>query len=710
MTRPTSTIAIVALVSGIVFGVGLVIVEYRHRNPEWRTFQEKGISLAVERLEADLSTSSSEPKKSQILMQIEEFKRRNLQVVEVSPFGGKLPVERCMTCHFGIEDLSTAHPNAVFGCVICHGGNGLDLTVKGAHSGLRGGRNPSRLDLAPTSCGGSHLGIAGCHTGREDKLLNRVDNVPMSLMATNAGIVSILRFQWGLDAEPSAKFGIKAVSDGKTSLSAIPGEANALGKISLADSHFRKFCGACHLWGPNQRTDLGRLSGCSACHAPYSPDGLYRGGDPTIDRRTPGRPSTHTITARIPDERCRACHNRSARIGLNYHGQMESEQYGTPFVRGGLSDNMLNDGRFVLNLVPDVHHSKGMGCIDCHTGQDTMGDGIIHGLMKDQVEIRCEDCHGGYSTPPSTMRVEKHDPLAQTLCRSYPFLKLDEGQVIAKTSRGRPMPHVRQTRDGFSLVSKLDGKEHPVSIVTGKKNGHSIKGHERLECDSCHSAWSPQCYGCHQLLDLGAQGIDHISEKMTPGRWAEGRGYFRFERNILGINSRGRVGILVPGCQVWNTVLDPQGKVVPPYDSAIMKLKNGFSSIAMGPTHPHTSIKEVPRCVDCHLDAKALGLGEGTLSRNNETGELKVTPIFDSKGSGLKIDFPLEAAINTSGRVLQGTSHTLSRGFNAEELGKIVGIAPCLPCHDRYDDPIWEKPGPYQETDACRKALVDGER
>jgi len=696
-------ITVLVTLTALVIVIGYA--EYRSRNPQWKVFQEKGITLAVKRLEEELSTRLSEGKKKEIQLEIEILRKRNPEIIEIRPFGGKLGSEMCMTCHFGIEDLSVSHPNSVFGCVICHGGNGSDLTIRGAHLGLRGGSNPARLDLAPISCGSNNSGVAGCHSQREHPLLNRVDNVPRSLMATNAGIISILRFQWGVEKQSVMKFGIKPVSDGKTSLLPVPPERASSGEYNLADSHFRKFCAACHLWTQALGEEMGRLAGCPACHAPYSDDGRYKGGDPTVNRETSGKPTTHTITSRISDHRCRACHNRSARIGLNYHGEMESEQYGTPFVRGGLSDKCLSDGRFLLSLIPDIHHEKGMGCIDCHTGQDTMGDGVIHGLMKDQIEIRCEDCHGAYSTPPQTMTVEKHDSLAQTLIRSYPFLKLQDGETILKTSRGRPLPHIKKTDKGFRLISKLTGKEHPISIITGKKNGHRIKGHERLECDSCHSAWSPQCYGCHQILDFGAQGVDHMTGNMTQGRWAEGRNYFRFERNIFGINSRGRVGILVPGCQVWNTVVDAQGKVIPPYDSKIMHLKNGMSSITMGPTHPHTTRKEVPRCIDCHLDAKALGLGDGFLSRNPDTGKLIIEPIYDSSASGLKIPFPLEAVVDTSGRILQGTSHTLSRGFNGEEIRKIVAIAPCLACHDRYDDPVWEKPGPYVETPACMKAL-----
>ncbi len=682
-------------------------VEHRNRNPEWMFFQRKGVSLTIQGLEADLSTATSPEKRSEIQSHIAILSKRTPEIIETRPFAGKLPAERCLTCHFGIEDVSASHPSSVFGCVTCHGGNGPDLTVRGAHIGLRGGRNPARLDLALQSCGSKLPGLGVCHAEREHPLLNRAENVPRSIMATNAGIVSILRFQWGLGTEPIPRFAIRAVSDGKTSLAQVPPEFAKDGALSVADSHFRKFCAACHLWGQSSTEKMGRLEGCVACHAPYGQNGRYQGGDPTVKRDEPGHAATHTITNRVPDERCRACHNRSARVGLNYHGEMESTQYGTPFVRGGLNDSTLSDDRFVLRLVPDVHHEKGMGCIDCHTGQETMGDGVIYGEMKDQIEIRCEDCHGGYATPPRSMTVEKHDPLVQTLARSSAFIKVSEGDTILRTSKGRPLPHVRQTHKGFQLTSKLTGKEHPVRVITGKRNGHTIKGHERMECDTCHSAWSPQCYGCHQMLDSRHKGLDHISGKMTEGRWTEGRGYFRFDRNILGINSRGRVGILVPGCQVWNTVVDAKGSVIPPYDSKIVGLKNGLTSIAMGPIHPHTSRKEVPRCVDCHLDAKAVGLGDSLLAWNERKEALEPTPIYDSRASGLKIPYPLEAVVDARGTILQGTSHSLSRGFNAEELRRIVGIAPCLPCHDRYDDPVWEKPGPYKETPACRRALQD---
>ncbi len=687
----------------------LSYVEYKSRNPEWRLFQAKGIELCLGRLDAELEAEQPPEKRESILKEIRALQARPLTIIEIRPFGGTMEPERCMTCHFGIEDTSKSHPNSVFGCVVCHGGNGGALVARGAHVGLRGGRNPSRLDVAGISCGSRNPPLGACHTQREDSLLNRADNVPKSLMATNAGIVSTLRFQWGVEKDTEPKFGIRAVSDGKTALNAVPGEFMADGRYSLADSHFRKFCASCHLWTPRQREKMGRLEGCAACHAPYADDGRYHGCDPTVNRKEVGHASTHTMTNLVSNDRCRACHNRSARIALNYHGEMESAQYGTPFVRGNLDNYTISDERFVLNLVPDIHHEKAMGCIDCHTGQDAMGDGTIYGHMQQQVEIRCEDCHGTYSTPPQSMIVRKDDPLLRALRSSSPSLKVEDGDQILKTSKGRPLPHVKRTPKGLVLTGKLTGKEHPVTVISGKNKAHNIRGHERLHCDTCHSAWSPQCYGCHQALDFRFKGLDHLTNKRTAGRWAEGRSYFRFERHIFGIDARGQVGILIPGCQVWNTVVNPEGKAVDSYDSGIMRLKNGLTSIAMGPTRPHTSRQEAPRCVDCHLDPKALGLGEGRLKWTAK-GSLEVEPVYDSRRSGLKIDYPLEAVVSGQGDQLQSTSHPLSRPFNLEEMRKIVAIAPCLACHDRYDDPVWQRPGPYVERPPCTEAIEAAKR
>lgn len=116
----------------------LMFVEYRQRHPDWKKYQSEGLSLCVNKLEAQLHEQTSQDQNKILIAEIDTLKSKQPEILEIRAFGGRGDAERCLTCHYGIEDLSKSHPNSVFGCVVCHGGNGSDLTVKGAHKDLRG--------------------------------------------------------------------------------------------------------------------------------------------------------------------------------------------------------------------------------------------------------------------------------------------------------------------------------------------------------------------------------------------------------------------------------------------------------------------------------------------------------------------------------------------------------------------------------------------
>jgi hypothetical protein len=75
------------------------------------------------------------------------------QVIEIIPTMTNRP-ELCLTCHNGIEEISSSHPVATFGCTTCHGGDGMALDADLAHAGMHGGRNPADLAVADVACGG----------------------------------------------------------------------------------------------------------------------------------------------------------------------------------------------------------------------------------------------------------------------------------------------------------------------------------------------------------------------------------------------------------------------------------------------------------------------------------------------------------------------------------------------------------------------------
>ena len=93
--------------------------------------------------------------------------------------------ELCLTCHDGLEEISPSHPVQAFGCVICHGGNALALDKDLAHSGMRGGKNPSDFSVVEASCGG-----AQCHSGLAADHNDHLQRSMTSIQGTYAGAIA----------------------------------------------------------------------------------------------------------------------------------------------------------------------------------------------------------------------------------------------------------------------------------------------------------------------------------------------------------------------------------------------------------------------------------------------------------------------------------------------------------------------------------------
>jgi len=532
--------------------IGLIIWQENHLS--WKEWQRKFF----------VNEQKGENKSSRIT-----FKPEIKEIV--LPFSRKK--ERCLTCHLGIEEISSAHPFNL-GCTTCHGGDGLALDEKEAHKGLLGGRNPSDLRVVERTCGQIDPRGAVCHAGHNEKFKNHTYKVKRSLMATMAGVISSLRFLWEAQKDREPIYASMAV-EGKYSghsqkrLNTIPvfseeglpkdhkgrtiprdEMGNSL-EISHepADDQWRKFCSRCHLWNQREMGPSGHAGGCASCHCLREPDNLYKGKDITLSKEKPGYARLHKFTTAIPTFQCLKCHNRGSRIGLAFTGLMESDGYGTAYHLGGLHPNRLSGDRFVINLTPDIHYEKGMHCIDCHTHRDIMGDGNIYGQMHEQVEIRCEDCHGSEDRGPRFGKIIDDNDEVLFVSRYYSGFKNKIGDEMVLTSKGNKFTNVKREDDKVILYSKINGKRFEVPIIAGKKGPHSIKAHglKRMECYSCHSRWVAQCYGCHVLRDGRKKQLDSMAKVRSPGHWSEKRGFLRFEYPILGINQRGKVAPFVPG-------------------------------------------------------------------------------------------------------------------------------------------------------------------
>lgn len=609
------------------------------------------------------------------------------KMIEMVPTLSGRP-ERCLTCHKGIEAISDSHPTEAFGCTVCHGGNGLGLTKAQAHKGLRG-RNPSRFETVRDSCGGGPNG-AKCHAGRDVAAANTINRAERGVMSTMTGVLTSLRVSWSAQDSFMAKYGAISVSNPEAGQTLPPGALARIDKVAsgqprgramkdLADEQWRKFCARCHLNAERESGKNVHGQGCVACHGTRDESGQYQGLDAAVNRAEKGHARQHRLLPAPEVDNCLRCHNRSGRIGLNFHGWMEDESGRVPWPKGNPKHH-LSGRRSVRSLRPDAHAEKGMTCIDCHTPAEIMGDGNIYGRMRFQTEVRCVSCHGAPGKPiamgPPTRDTAyelRYGPL-----KDAP--KLRSGQNLVLSAKNRPLANVRQTGKEILVYSRgKPGKVHKAAQIHADP-AHNIPGHERLACQACHSRWTPQCYGCHDFRDDDkGQMWDYATGKPTSGIWRESRDIYRFNKTVLGLDSRGEIRPFAPGCQAMLTI---NGERKP----QISQRGPAGGSIVTTPVAPHTTRREVKPCRYCHMDPAVLGRGGGPVP----LGQEEAIPTANLSAMGIEYDW--DHLADSDGKPLQAQTHQGARPLNNGEVRRVLRFAKCLPCHYKPTDPVVLEP------------------
>jgi len=346
---------------------------------------------------------------------------------------------------------------------------------------------------------------------------------------------------------------------------------------------------------------------------------------------------------------------------LSYFGGFESARYGTPYEGRGLSSRRLSGNRFYLHLEADIHSAKaGMECIDCHTATGLMGDGKAYDEMEDQVDITCEACH-----VPAFSLMTDREGLANRLVSLNKKVPKVLGEPVAVSRKHTPLYNVQRQERGTVFFRKMDGHAVKMDITSSKNPHHTLRGHERLSCQACHSSWIPQCYGCHLEYRKSESQKDWLTGEKSPGKWKETRSYMRFAKPGLGFKSASTIYPVSP-CQVFAS----------------------FKILTMSAFDPHTTSKESRSCIECHGDAKVLGMGEGILSKRD--GKWLFRPTYDAVSSGLGIPFSPDAYVSLNGERLQAASREDARPFNGQEINNILSVNACLGCHNRYEDKIYQ--------------------
>jgi len=566
--------------------------------------------------------------------------------------------EGCLLCHTGVTGLGNSHRPEAVGCASCHGGDIFTLDKARAHA--RMALIPGNLASAKPSCGQT-----ACHA----PIIPRVER---SVMATMRGIIAVNRIVFG-EAVPAAGAGLAHVE--------------RLGHTA-ADTHLRQLCASCHLGaqkaalGPNDEQSRG--GGCNACHLSYNAtavSALIR-YEQQKARGAAEAPTVHpALSLEIDNGQCFGCHSRSGRISTSYEGWHEVHEPPAGATGAEMPSpsqfRTLEDERVFERVMPDIHQQRGLDCIDCHTSIEVMGDGVVHARKADQLRIGCEDCHGAPGADLPVIATGAFDPESRRILAVRAWPGPAPGHYV-RTAGGDTLVNVVLDQAGTPrLVRKRTGERRelkPSATVCIEGRGHA-----RLSCGSCHTAWAPRCPTCHTSFDAGAEAYDWVDDADVKGAWKEKSGPFAADPPTLGVrqlanDARGRKNVIdtfVPGM-----ILTVDGGPAPGQSSAAT-FRRLYARI-----EPHTTRREARSCESCHNDPVAIGYGRGVLryERTAGGGRWMFTPAAPPlEADGLPADAWLPFLGTRSGMV---STRDDVRPFDLEEQRRILRVGACLTCHD----------------------------
>ena len=536
-------------------------------------------------------------------------------------FSSTLSAEKCTVCHKEEQRFSKFHSPYVISCEMCHGGNPEAELIETAHLNLEA--YPGNMKTV-----GKYCGQAGCHAD----LVPMVEN---SIMNTLDGMISVTRNTYKENRQEKPHLPLR----------------HRL-KNSGADQYLRKLCVSCHLGNKRKNHSQSfrdRGGGCPACHLQtFKPEKTSEKVTSRQSRITGVGKIHPALTIQISNDRCLGCHSRSGRISLNYRGLAEVEQVDKKRVHDFA---YLYDKRLVEKKKPDLHHIAGMACIDCHTAAGLMGTGKRVKFLREQTDIQCLDCHA------TNLKSKKFD---QPDFRESKYLALYQGRLTLSLPRrvyttgkmNSPLLHIRQNGSKRLLQSKVTGKILEIPVARPEPY-HSLNGHERLTCDSCHTGWAPLCYGCHVSYNPDGKQFDHLKKKKTSGRWIEKRWYIKNELPALGVTYENKITTFIPGMNL-TIKKTPQAQ---PFDQLI------FSAISA-----HTTQAKARSCKSCHQNDAATGIIQGQVTApRNSAWKTSVGWIREgSKSPGM-------------------ATKPGDRSLSSSEIERIRRVGRCLNCHQETE-------------------------
>lgn len=357
--------------------------------------------------------------------------------------------------------------------------------------------------------------------------------------------------------------------------------------------------------------------------------------------------------------------------------------YGKPFPFYIEDEDTTND---VDETPPDIHFEMGMACIDCHTTAEMHGGDHMPIRREFETQVRCETCHGDPS--------ERIDPDTLPFNQSLSLVggNADNPRVITVDEAG----------DLFQL-GKLDRNQHPVTQIArrvdpteARFNPRTLMGcglHAgsaefragllamfvgtppdrvdevfpgmpeastlpadlgsrigRLECFTCHNAWTVNCFGCHVQRDDRLMATDRVTGVVSPGRISNFSMSVVSDALALGFGTRGRITPMV-GTSIFFSHVNSAGELL--IDAEPLLTSDGFSGHGSqhNPVHHHTTRRRPRDCQGCHPRAdgrddanalsRAIGFGTGEFVFVDGRGERHILDrlvAIDFDGDGIYDD------------------------------------------------------------------------
>ena len=549
--------------------------------------------------------------------------------------------ESCLQCHINTKGYSKYHNPELIGCASCHLGDATTLNKDDSHKGMV--LIPGNLPDASETCG-------KCHPNE----LKKIEN---SLMTTNSGLVAVDKYVFEEADSPNYHYHIKEIQN------------------SASDKHLRDLCANCHLGAEKKEfgeiTQLSRGGGCNACHLNYD-EASKNDLNNYLSSNKKELPIYHPATnIFVTNEHCFGCHSRSSRISTNYEGWQETTLDESDIINKE-GYRVLEDKRVYKYIEEDVHHTKGMLCIDCHSSHEVMGDGKLYLHEEQAVKLQCSDCH--FKEKPNTIPYDSLDTESMLVFLHRDYKHTDK-QIISVKKDGHPLVNtfVDSVGNAF-LIGKKDGKLHelkPQSDVCSRDNAH-----KDMACSTCHSSWTTKCIGCHNQFDeKETRAFDLLDRRYVKGQWKEYIAEFSSTKPALGVreNSEGKhIEPAVPGMILTIDKGSFEGKKIGE-DVSFHRL--------YAPNSPHTTSTEVRDCRSCHLSSEAIGYGKGELTFNIENSKWKFTPEYAlNENDNLPEDAWISFLEEMNPETVNST-RTDFRPFTVEEQKQLLLVGACLQCH-----------------------------